>query len=104
MVRFLIQTKNGKDYKIIFSKQATKDKKKLKNAGLDKKAIEILVLMSKDPFVYPPPYEKLVGDYKGLYSRRINRQHIIVYKVNESKKEIYIIRMWTHYENVPVYY
>ncbi len=102
-MRFLIQTKNGKEYKIIFSKQASKDKKSLKSAGLDKKAIEILVLMSKDPFIYPPSYEPLVGEYKGLYSRRINRQHRIVYKVNEKRKEIYIIRMWTHYENI-IYY
>ena len=54
--------------------------------------------MSEDPFCYPPTYEKLVGDLSGLYSRRINRQHRIVYEVIEDKKEIHIIRMWTHYE------
>ena len=84
-------------YKILFSKKAVKDKKNLKNANLEKITKNILNSMIKDPFCYPPPYEKLVGDYSGLYSRRINRQHRIVYEVDESKKEIHIIRMWTHY-------
>ena len=89
--------KNG-NYTILFSKSAVKDKSKLKNAKLDNVAKEILSLMSYDPFIYPPKFEKLVGDYNSFYSRRINRQHRIVYKVNERKKEIYILRMWTHYE------
>ena len=91
--------KNG-NYTIKFSKQAEKDKIKLKSSGLDKTAKSILTSMVKDPFCYPPAYEKLCGDLSGLYSRRINRQHRIVYEVNEEKKEIHIIRMWTHYENL----
>lgn len=89
---------NGKKYKIYFSKQAEKDKIKLKSSGLDKNAINILTLKIENPFCYPPSYEKLSGDLVGLYSRRINRQHRIVYEVDEQKHEIHIIRMWTHYE------
>ena len=89
--------KNG-NYIIKFSKLAVKDKKKLKNSGLDKTCKNILDLMEKDPFCYPPSYEKLLGDLLGLYSRRINRQHRIVYEVDEEKREIHVLRMWTHYE------
>lgn len=89
---------NGNQYKILFSKAAIKDKTKLKDSGLDKNCKKILDLMVNDPFCYPPTYEKLCGDLNGYYSRRINRQHRIVYKVLEEKKEIHIIRMWTHYE------
>lgn len=89
--------KNG-DYKIKFSKQAEKDKNKLKSSGLDKNCKDILTLMTKDPFCYPPAYEKLCGDLDGLYSRRINRQHRIVYEVDKERHEIRILRMWTHYE------
>lgn len=85
-------------YNIYFSKYALKDKKKLKNSGLENAAKQIFNIMMENPFAYPPSYEKLVGNYEGLYSRRINRQHRIVYKVNETKKEIYIYRMWTHYD------
>ncbi len=85
-------------YTIKFSKQAEKDKLKLKNANLDKNCKNILNLMMDNPFCYPPSYEKLLGDLSGLYSRRINRQHRIVYEVDEEKKEIHIIRMWTHYD------
>lgn len=95
--RNIIKMKNG-NYTIKFSKSASRDKIKLKNAGLDRTCKKILDLMSEDPFCYPPTYEKLVGDLSGLYSRRINRQHRIVYEVIENKKEIHIIRMWTHYE------
>jgi len=91
--------KNGK-YKIIFSKQAEKDKDKLKSSNLDKTAKNILNIMMNDPFCYPPSYEKLSGELVGLYSRRINRQHRIVYEVNYEKYEIYIIRMWTHYDKL----
>ena len=90
--------KNGNKYCVKFSKQAEKDKLKLKNAGLEKNCKKIIELMLDDPFCYPPSYEKLFGELNGLYSRRINRQHRIVYEVNEIKKEIHIIRMWTHYE------
>ncbi len=90
--------KNGNNYRLLFSKEAVKDKTKLVNSGLDKNCRKILDLMIDDPFCYPPSYEKLTGELYGYYSRRINRQHRIVYKVIESKKEIHIIIMWTHYE------
>ena len=89
--------KNGK-YVIKFSKQAIKDKTKLKGANLDKNCKNILDLMIDNPFCYPPSYEKLIGELSGLYLRRINRQHRIVYEVDEKRKEIHILRMWTHYE------
>ncbi len=90
--------KNGNLYIIKFSKQAEKDKIKLKSAALDNTCKNILNLMIEDPFCYPPAYEKLTGELNGLYSRRINRQHRIVYEVDENKKEIHVLRMWTHYE------
>lgn len=90
--------KNGKKYTIKFSKQALKDKIKLKSSGLDKNCKNILTLMMENPFCYPPSYEKLVGELSGLYSKRINRQHHIVYEVDEEHNEIHILRMWTHYE------
>lgn len=92
--------KNGSEYKILFSKQASKDKIYLKNSNLEIQCKKILDLMIDDPFCYPPSYEKLYGDLSGLYSRRINRQHRIVYEVDESKKIIYIYRMWTHYDKI----
>ncbi len=90
----------GNNYRILFSKIAIKDKEKLKNAGLDEKCKKILDLMMKNPFMYPPPYERLAGELRGYYSRRINKQHRIVYRVIEEKKEIHIIRMWTHYDKI----
>ena len=90
--------KNGNQYKIKFSKQAENDTIKLKNKGLDKNCKNILQLMINDPFCYPPSYEKLCGDLTGLYSKRVNRQHRIVYEVDEKNKEVHIIRMWTHYD------
>ena len=89
---------SGNKYKILFSKTASKDKIKLKSSGLDGNCKKILDLMIDDPFCYPPSYEKLSGELSGFYSRRINRQHRIVYKVLEEEHEIHIIRMWTHYE------
>lgn len=91
--------KSGK-YIIKFSKQAEKDKKKLKNSGFDKSCKTILSLIKNDPFCYPSPYEKLYSELSGLYSRRINRQHRIVYEVVEDKNEIHIIKMWTPYEKL----
>ena len=85
--------KNGSKYIIKFSKLAEKDKLKLKSFGLDKNCKNILNPMSDDPFCYPPSFEKLNGDLGGLYSRRINRQHRIIYEVDEETKEIHIIRM-----------
>ena len=99
-LRCFLMQKSGNFYVIKFSKMALKDKVKLKNSGLDKTAKNILLLMSSDPFCYPPSYEKLYGNLRGLYSRRINRQHRIVYEVDEVNKEIHIIRMWTHYDDV----
>ncbi len=87
-------------YTIKFSKQAEKDKLKLKNCNLDKNCKNILNLMMENLFCYPPSYEKLTGELTGLYSRRINRQHRIVYEVDEEKKEIHIIKMWTHYDKI----
>ena len=91
---------NGNKYKLLFSKVASKDKLKIKNSGLDGICRRILNIMMEDPFGYPPPYEKLTGELTGYYSRRINRQHRIVYSVIEEKKEIHVIRMWTHYDKL----
>ena len=85
------------EYKVIYSKAALKDAKKLSSASLDKKAKELITLIKKNPFQKPPPYEKLVGNLSGSFSRRINIKHRIVYEVLESEKLIRILRMWTHY-------
>ena len=85
-------------YKVLFSKRAIKDRDLLKSAGLSEKARALCIILSKNPFQNPPPYEKLVGDLKGSYSRRINVQHRIVYEVDEDKKIVYVLRMWSHYE------
>jgi Txe/YoeB family toxin of toxin-antitoxin system len=85
------------EYKILYSKLALKDAKKLSSANLDKKAKELIETIKKDPFKNPPPYEKLVGNLNGSYSRRINIQHRLVYEVRESNKVIRISRMWSHY-------
>ena len=85
-------------YKLVYTKQAQKDAKKLKQSGLKEKAIHILNQLEKDPFISFPPFEKLTGDLTGAYSRRINVQHRIVYQVFKSEKIVKIIRMWTHYE------
>ena len=89
-------------YKLKFSKLALIDKKKIDKSNLSNKVKKLLDLMIEAPFCYPPAYEKLSGDLNGYYSRRINVQHRLVYMVNEEKKEIYIIRMWTHYEKIPI--
>ncbi len=83
---------------LYFTKHAQKDAAKLAAAGLKDKAEELLVLLEKNPFRTPPPYEKLVGDLAGAYSRRINVQHRIVYQVLKKEKAVKILRMWTHYE------
>ncbi len=85
-------------WKIVYTKQAQKDAKKLKNSGLKKRAISILELLESNPFQTPPPYEKLVGDLLGAFSRRINIQHRIVYQIIEQEKIVKILRMWTYYE------
>ena len=87
------------EYKIKLTKQAIKDKEKLKQYPTLKTNVENLVnLIKKKPFETPPPCEVLVGNYKGLYSRRINKQHRLVYRVLEEEKIIIIVSMWTHYE------
>ena len=85
-------------YKLLFSKLAQKDATKLKSAKLDAKCKELLEVIAIDPFTKIPPFEKLVGDLKGFYSRRINIQHRLVYEVDEQNKIIKVLRMWTHYE------
>jgi len=85
------------EYKILYSKLVLKDAKKLTSANLDKKAKELIEIIKKDPFQNPPPYEKLVGNLNGSYSRRINIQHRLVYEVREADKVIRISRMWSHY-------
>jgi len=85
-------------WKIVYTKQAQKDAKKLSLAGLRPKAESLLKILAENPFQTPPPFEKLVGDLSGAYSRRINIQHRLVYQVYEKEKIVKIIRMWTHYE------
>ncbi|MET0013692.1 MAG: Txe/YoeB family addiction module toxin [Sedimenticola sp.] len=85
-------------WRLIYTKHAQKDAKKLAASGLKKKAQTLLKLLEDDPYQNPPPYEKLVGDLSGAYSRRINIQHRIVYQVLEDDKVIKVLRLWTHYE------
>jgi toxin YoeB len=85
-------------WNLVYSRFAQKDAKKLSAAGLRDKAQTLLDLLEVDPFQNPPPYEKLVGDLKGAYSRRINIQHRLVYEVFRKEKTIRILRMWTHYD------
>lgn len=85
-------------WRLEFSKAAAKDAKKLAAAGLKPKTQELLDVLRHNPWQNPPPYEKLVGELAGAYSRRINRQHRLVYRVNEDTHGIDILRMWTHYE------
>ena len=83
---------------IVYSKQALKDAKKLKAAGLKPKAEQLLALLQADPFQNPPPFEKLIGDLVGAYSRRINIHNRMVYEVFSKQKTVRVLRMWTHYE------
>ena len=85
-------------YKLIFTKQALKDAKKLSKSNLRSNAEKILELLKEDPFKAYPPYEKLLGELSGAFSRRINIQHRIVYQVYEKEKIVKVIRMCTHYE------
>ena len=87
-------------YKIVYTKDSIKDIEKLKGANLNKKVLALIEIIKNNPFQTPPPYEKLVGDLQGLYSRRINRQHRIVYEVDKENNEIHILRMWTHYDKI----
>ena len=85
------------EYKVLYSKLALKDAKKLSKIHLDKKAKKLIEMIKKNPFENPPPYEKLVGNFNGSYSRRINIQHRLVYEVREEDKVVRISRMWSHY-------
>jgi Txe/YoeB family toxin of toxin-antitoxin system len=84
-------------WKLVYTKQAQKDAKKLKKAGLKPQTIQLLEILKQNPFQSSPPFEKLVGDLSGAYSRRINIKHRLVYQVLEDKNIVKIIRMWTHY-------
>lgn len=88
----------GIKWNVSFHRYAVKDLERLQQAGLAGKARAIAELLEQNPFQNPPPYEKLSGDLRGLYSRRINRQHRLVYEVDEAAKTVRVLRMWTHYE------
>jgi len=85
-------------WKIVYTKQAQKDAKKLAASGMKLKAQRLLGIIAENPYQTPPPYEKLVGDLAGAYSRRINIQHRLVYQVLEDIRTVKVLRMWTHYE------
>jgi len=85
-------------WELVFTRQAQKDAKKLSSSGLKHKAETLLELLSQDPYQNPPPYEKLLGDLSGAFSRRITIQHRLVYQVYDKEHIVKVIRMWTHYE------
>jgi toxin YoeB len=85
-------------WEVVFAKQALKDAKKLAASGLKPKAQELLDILASDPLQKPPPFEKLVGDLAGAYSRRINIQHRMVYEIFPKERVVRVLRMWTHYE------
>jgi len=85
-------------WKLFYTKQAQKDAHKLAASGLKNKARALLSILARDPYQNPPPFEKLVGDLSGAYSRRINIQHRLVYQILEKKKAVKVLRLWTHYD------
>ena len=85
-------------WRVVFAKQAQKDASKLASAGLKPKAQALLAILAENPFQNPPPYEKLVGDLTGAYSRRINIQHRLVYEVLQAEQTVKVLRLWSHYE------
>jgi Txe/YoeB family toxin of toxin-antitoxin system len=85
-------------WRVFFTRQAQKDAKKLKASGKKSKAESLIAILTKNPFQNPPPYEKLVGDLSGAYSRRIDIQHRLVYEIFTKERTVKVIRMWTHYE------
>jgi toxin YoeB len=85
-------------WQVVYAKHALKDAKKISSAGLKLKAQELLEILERDPFQNPPPYERLVGDLEGAYSRRINIRHRLVYEVFKKERTVRVLRMWTHYE------
>jgi len=86
------------NYKLVYTKQAQKDAKKVRSSQLKPKVEKLLGVLKEDPLKKYPPYEKLVGELEGAYSRRINIQHRLVYQVYQEKKIVKVIRMWSHYE------
>ena len=86
------------NWSVVYTKQAQKDAKKIASSNLRPQAQRLLDILAKDPFQNPPPYEKLVGDLAGSYSRRINIQHRLVYQVYAAERTVKVLRMWTHYE------
>ena len=86
------------NWRLVFTKQAQKDAKKIARSGLKPQASKLLEILQDNPHQYPPPYEKLVGDLTGTFSRRINIQHRLIYQVLDDMKTVKVIRMWTHYE------
>lgn len=85
-------------WKLVFTKQAQKDARRLQSTGLRPKAEQLLIILAADPFQKPPAFEKLLGDLRGAYSRRINIQHPLVYRIVEDERAVKVLRMWTHYE------
>jgi Txe/YoeB family toxin of toxin-antitoxin system len=85
-------------WRLVYTRHARKDARKLANSNLKEQALSLLELLEEDPFQTPPPFEKLVGDLSGAYSRRINIQHRLVYQVLAEERVVKVIRMWTHYE------
>ena len=85
-------------WRLVYTRHAQQDAKKLAASGLKPKAQELLAILADDPFQRPPPFEKLVGDLSGAYSRRINIQHRLVYQVLEAERTVKVLRMWSHYE------
>jgi toxin YoeB len=85
-------------WRVVFTKQAQKDAKKLSAAGLRPKAEKLIAILRENPYTTPPPFEKLLGDLSGAFSRRINIQHRLVYQILDDEKVVKVIRMWTHYE------
>ena len=85
-------------WELVYTKQAIKDARKLESSGLKKSAQDLLKVLQENPYQNPPPYEKLVGDLHGAYSRRINIQHRLVYQVCEEEHVVKVLRLWTHYE------
>ncbi len=85
-------------WQLVYARQAQKDARKIAEAGLRPRVEEMLAMLARDPFSNPPPYEKLVGDLVGAYSRRINIQHRLVYEVFKQERVVRVLRMWTHYE------
>ena len=85
-------------WRVVFTKMAQKDAKKLSSSGLRPKAEKLIEILRENPYLTPPPLEKLLGDLSGAFSRRINIQHRLVYQIFDDQKVVKVIRMWTHYE------